>query len=172
MEMLVKCDRCGALVGPCDAKETPGGTRLRFWAAVTTCTVETDGGMALDLGGATVLCPDCMGQLKEWLDGGPEEPQVREEAGQSSDGDSAERLAFDMARALACTPEDCCGIRIACEYFGHGYNTGCRDRESSRYGEECTASGYLSDCWETMCASIRRRCEALGIDLGGEADAE
>lgn len=82
-------------------------------------------------------------------------------------GDSVERLAEDMARALVFPSEDCCGIRIACEYFGHGgNNTGCRDRESSRYGDECPASGYLSDCWETMCASIRRRCKALGIDLG------
>lgn len=85
--------------------------------------------------------------------------------------DSIERLAFDVARALACTPEDCCGIRIACEYFGHGYNTGCCDRESSRYGDECPARGYMSDCWETMCADIRRRCAALGVDLEEDEDA-
>lgn len=97
--------------------------------------------------------------------GWPERPQEA--------GDSVERLAFDMARALACTPEDCCGIRFACEYFGHGGNVGCRDRQSSRYGDDCPAGVFLSDgCWETMCASIRRRCKALGIDLGGEADAE
>ena len=88
------------------------------------------------------------------------------------DADSVDMLAFDMARALACTPEDCCGIRIACEYFGDGGLADCRDSESSRYGDECPASGYMSDCWETMCASIRRRCKALGVDLGDDADEE
>ena len=86
--------------------------------------------------------------------------------------DSVDILAFDMARALVCAPEDCCGVMIACEYFGHGGFADCRNRESSRYGDECQASGYMSDCWDTMCASIRRRCNALGIDLGDEADDE
>ena len=88
------------------------------------------------------------------------------------DADSVDMLAFDMARALACRPEGCCRSRIACEYFGHGGLADCRDSESSRYGDECPASGYMSDCWETMCASIRRRCKALGVDLGDDADEE
>lgn len=154
MEMFVKCGRCGALVGT--TSETVGGAA----AQCAPCVV------AADRGGSeyTVLCPDCMSKLKSWLDGVSEEPQEA--------SDSVERLAADMARALACTPEDCCGIRVACEYFGHGGNTDCRNRESSRYGDECPASGYMSDCWDTMCASIRRRCNALGVDLGDEADAE
>lgn len=154
MELFTRCGRCGALVGT--TSETVDGAS----AQCAPCVV------AADRGGSeyTVLCPDCMSKLKSWLGGVPEEPQEA--------GDSAERLAFDMARALACAPEDCCGIRIACEYFGHSGLADCRNRESSRYGDECPASGYMSDCWDTMCASIRRRCKALGVDLGDEADDE
>ena len=166
MQILTKCARCGALVEPNQMPSVLRGTNALFWRAATTCNVDASGTIAMDFVSTSVLCPDCMAQLKAWLDGESEEPQGQEEAGQSADGDSVERLAASMARAFACTPEDCCGIRIACEYFGHGYNTtGCRDRESSRYGDECPASGYMSDCWETMCADIRRRCAALGIDL-------
>lgn len=154
MELFTRCGRCGALVGT--TSETVGGAS----AQCVPCVV------AADRGGSeyTVLCPDCMSKLKSWLGGVPEEPQEAV--------DSVDMLAFDMARALACAPEDCCGIRIACEYFGHSGFADCRNRESSRYGDECPASGYMSDCWDTMCASIRRRCKALGVDLGGEADEE
>lgn len=154
MGLFTRCGRCGALVGT--TSETVGGAS----AQCAPCVV------AADRGGSeyTVLCPDCMSKLKSWLGGVPEEPQEAV--------DSAESLAADLARALACAPEDCCGIRIACEYFGHSGLADCRNRESSRYGDECPASGYMSDCWDTMCASIRRRCKALGVDLGDEEDDE
>ena len=163
MELFTKCGRCGALM---QTRCVDGGftRKIHLASCVMTGEVNSDGATAGDEIEHTVLCPDCMGKLKQWLTGESEEPQEA--------GDSVERLAADMAMALVFPPEDCCGIRIACEYFGHSYNTGCCDRESSRYGDECPASSYLSDCWETMCASIRRRCTALGIDLGGEADAE
>ena len=118
----------------------------------------------------TVLCDDCMEQLNEWLAEAPKDK--KEQVDESAGEDSVERLATDMARAFACTPEDCCDIKIACEYFGHGGLIGCRDRELSLYSDECPASCFLSDgCWETMRANIRRRCKALGIDLEGDEDA-
>ena len=144
--------------------EILGGMAVKCAPCAATTKVGSNDVVVRDGCETTVLCPDCMEQLKEWLASEPEEPQEA--------GDSAERLAFDMARALACAPEDCCGIRIACEYFGHSGLADCRNRESSRYGDECPASGYMSDCWDTMCASIRRRCKALGVDLGDEADDE
>jgi hypothetical protein len=162
MEMFVKCDRCGALVETTD--EILGGMSVKCAPCAATTKVGSNDVVARDGCETTVLCQNCIKQLKKWLAGEPEKPQEAE--------DSAERLAADMARALACTPEDCCGIRVACEYFGHGGNTDCRDRESSLYGDKCPASGFLLDCCETMCTSIRRRCTALGIDLWGEADAK
>lgn len=163
MEMYAKCGRCGALV---ETRKTrlPDGTIIYYTPCAAVTDTSSNDMVVRDGCETTVLCTNCTKQLKKWLAGEPEKPQEAE--------DSVERLAADIARALACTPEDCCGIRVACEYFGHGGNTDCRDRKSSLYGDKCPASGLLSDCWETMCTSIRRRCTALGIDLWGEADAK
>lgn len=176
MEVFAKCARCGATVLPCDAKETAGGTRVRFWAAATTCTVDIDGGMELDLGGAAVLCPDCMSKLKSWLSGGPEDQQGQEEACQGADGDSAGSLAADLARAVKnVTSLGQCRQQLACGYFGHVGGVACLDREASVHRDECPA--YFTDggpevCRAAMLDGISRRCEELGIDLGGEADAK
>lgn len=77
MELFTRCGRCGALVGT--TSETVGGAV----AQCAPCVV------VADRGGSeyTFLCPDCMTKLKEWLSGGPEDTQGREEAGQGSDGD-------------------------------------------------------------------------------------
>lgn len=155
MELFTRCGRCGALVGT--TSETVGGAS----AQCAPCVV------AADRGGSeyTVLCPDCMSKLKSWLGGVPEETQEAV--------DSAESLAADLARAVKnVTAFGLCRQQLACEYFGHSGLADCRNRESSRYGDECPASGYMSDCWDTMCASIRRRCKALGVDLGDEEDDE
>lgn len=167
MEVLTRCGRCGALV---ETRCVDGGFARKVYLApyVMTGEVSSDGVAPVGDGDAVILCPDCMQQYEDWL---VEAPGERQEAGQSPNGDSVERLSADLARAFACTPEDCCGIKIACEYFGHGGSIGCRDRQSSRYNDECPASCFLSDgCWETMRANIRRRCKALGIYLEGEDD--
>ena len=146
MEVFAKCARCGAPVVPCDAKETAGGTRVRLWAAVTTCTVETDGGMALDLGGATVLCPDCMGQLNKWLAGG-----------QTNDLSIAEDIIRDMYAALGAKPHR----QQACEYLSGRDPVTC-----ARCAED------PAQCVDEMFKDIRWRCAEIGIDLKEEADAK
>ena len=171
MEVLTKCGRCGALV---ETRKTmfADGTSAYYAPCAAVTEISSNNTLVRDGCETTVLCPDCMEVLKGWLACESQEAQGQEKADQSADVDSVERLAADMARALACTPEDCCGIKIACEYFGHSGLIGCRDRESSRHGDECPASGFLSNgCWETMCANIRRRCAALGIDLEEGEDA-
>ena len=141
MEVFAKCARCGATVGPCDAKETAGGTRVRFWAAVTTCTVDADGGMALDLGGATVLCPDCMGQLNKWLAGG-----------QTKDPSIAEDVIRDMYAALMARPHR----KQACEYLSKRNPFMCA---------KCMEDPI--QCVGEMFKDIRLRCAEIGIDLEG-----
>ena len=156
MEVFAKCARCGAMVCPCDARETSVGTRMRFWMAATTCTVDTDGGMALDLGGAAVLCPDCMRQYRDWLAEAP---------GKGADGDGVERLAYDLAKAVLSAMtggEDGNGM-TACRYFGHS-------------GASCSGCPAYAPtgmtCAEFAPMHLRRRCDALGIGLeGGEEDA-
>lgn len=168
MDVFAKCARCGAMVEPCDARGTAGGTRMRFWMAATTCTVDTDGGMALDLGGAAVLCPDCMQQYMDWLAKAPGERQV---PGKGADGDSVERLAADMVKAIDNGMR--CGVcqqAIACEYFGHGNYKPCLSGSVCRgYGD---GTGGSESCCRAMLDDVHRRCEALGIDLDGDEDAE
>ena len=144
MEVFAKCARCGATVGPCDTKETPGGTRMRFWVAATTCTVDTDGGMALDLGGATVLCPDCMGQLNKWLAGG-----------QTKDLSIAGDVIMDMYAALGAKPRR----QQACEYL-----TGRDPVTCARCVED------PKQCVDEMFKDIRDRCAEIGIDLAGDGN--
>lgn len=169
MEMFVKCDRCGALVETTD--EILGGMSVKCApCAVTTKVGSNDVVVVRDGCEHTVLCPDCMGQLKEWLAGKPEEPQVREEPGQSADGDSAERLAEDMTKTVVRIMADKSdGVdSAACHYFGHS-GVPCVDDS----GVPCRAYNIIGKtCARFALDDIHRRCEALGIDLGGEADAE
>lgn len=146
MDVFAKCARCGAMVEPCDARETAGGTRMRFWMAATTCTVDTDGGMVLDFGGATVLCPDCMGQLNKWL-----------ARGQTKDLSIAEDIIRDMYAALGAKPHR----QQACEYLsGRDPGTCARCAEDP------------AQCVDEMFKDIRWRCAEIGIDLKEEADAK
>lgn len=171
MDVFAKCARCGATVEPCDVRVTAGGTRVWFWTAATTCTMDTDGGVALDFDGAAVLCPDCMQQYMDWL---AEAPDKRQEPCQSADGDSVEKLAADMAMVIANVRDIGVYQYLACCYFGHYGGVACLDKEASTYNDECPAYGDSGpeSCCEAMFDDIRRRCEALGIGLeGGEEDA-
>ena len=146
MEVFAKCASCGATVRPCDAKETAGGMHVRFWAAATTCTVDADGGMALDLGVAAVLCPDCMAQLNKWLAGGQtESPSI------------AGGIIRDMYAALGAKPHR----KQACEYLSERNPVMC-----ARCMED------PKQCVGEMFKDIRRRCAEIGIDLAGDGDDE
>lgn len=155
MEFLARCSRCGALVET-SSKEF-GDWKIVYY---TSCTAVTN--VSRNVSDYTALCPDCMGQLKAWLAGEPEEPQGQEEAGQSSDGDSAERLAADMMKVVVRTMADTSdgADSAACHYFGH---SGVPCRAYNIIGKTC-ARFALDD--------IHRRCEALGIDFGEDEDAE
>lgn len=162
MEFLARCSRCGALVEASSSK-------FDDWKIVyyTPCTAVTN--VSRSVSDYTALCPDCMEQLKAWLACEPEEPQGQEEAGQSSDGDSAERLAADMAVALAFQAgNEMYEDTAACAYFG-------------RLGIPCIGLCITAcpaykisgkTCLEAMRDDIRRRCKALGIDLEGDEDAK
>lgn len=162
MEMFVKCDRCGALVETTD--EILGGMTVKCAPCAVTTKVGSNAIVVRDGCEATVLCPDCMEQLKEWLAGEPEKPQGQEEAGQSSDGDSVERLAADMAKAVARTMDDA----AACHYFGHS-GIPCADDSAV----PCRAYNIIGKtCARFALDDIHRRCEALGIDFEEDADAK
>lgn len=113
------------------------------------------------------ICPDCTKQLKEWLIEAPGERQV---PGKSADGDSVEKLAADMSKVVLSAMtggEDGNGM-TACRYFGR------RGVPCEYGGTTCPAYGPIGmTCVEFAPRHLRRRCEALGIDLdGGEEDAE
>lgn len=88
------------------------------------------------------------------------------------DGDSIERLAADMAKIVLSAMtgwEDGEDKNItACRYFGR------RGVPCEYGGTTCPAYGPIGmTCVEFAPRHLRRRCEALGIDLdGGEEDAE
>lgn len=153
MQILTKCGRCGALVEPNQMPSVLRGTNALFWRAATTCNVGTSGTIAMDFADTTVLCPDCIGQLKGWLAGEPEEPQKPQ-----ASTDSAGKLVRDMARVFSCMHA---GTQpFACWYFGHA--AGC---------DGCPAHGCDHGCDQEMYDDIGRRASALGINLVG-ADNE
>lgn len=162
MELFTKCNRCGALM---QTRCVDGGftRKIHLAPCVMTGEVNSNGATAGDEIEHTVLCPDCMAKLKAWLAGEPEKPQGQEEAGQSSDGDSVERLAADMAKAVARTMDDA----AACHYFGHS-GVPCVDDS----GVPCRAYNIIGKtCARFALDDIQRRCKALGINIEEDADA-
>lgn len=112
------------------------------------------------------ICPDCTKQLKEWL---IEAPDERQEPGKIPDGDSVDRLAADMAKVVVrtMTDESDGADSAACHYFGHS-GVPCVDDSGT-----CPACCLIGKtCAEFALEDIHRRCEALGIDLDGDADAK
>ena len=96
--------------------------------------------------GATVLCPDCMGQLNKWLVGG-----------QTKDLSIAEDVIRDMYAALGAKPHR----QQACEYLsGRDPGTCARCMEDPK------------QCVSEMFKDIRLRCAEIGIDLEGDEDAK
>lgn len=152
MEMFVRCGRCGALT------ETSGETVGGSSAQCATCVVMTrmsSGDVAVSDGSEyTVLCPDCIGQLKAWLAGESEEQRKPQ-----ASTDSAGKLVRDMARVFCCMHE---GTQpFACWYFDHVKCDGC------------PAYGHDHGCDQEMYNDIGRRAFALGIHLvGGTEDGK
>ena len=160
MEMFIKCDRCGALVET--TNEILGGMSVKCApCAVTTKVSSNDVLVVRDGCETTVLCPDCMERLKEWLASEPKEPQEA--------ADSVERLANDMVRAVEEMQASGIRVRFACGYFGHVGAHCLNGGVCPAYGD---GYGGDSSCNKAMFDDVRRRCDELGIDLGGEADEE
>lgn len=161
MELMARCDRCGALVEASSRKRGDGAITYYTPCAVVT-QVSSNDVLVRDGCEYMVLCPDCVGQLKEWLAEAPEDKKGQVD--ESADGDSVERLAADIVKSINNGMR--CGVcqqAIACEYFGHGGASPCLS------GGVCHAyvhgTGDSESCCRAMLDDVRRRCEALGIDL-------
>ena len=154
MQILTRCARCGALVEPCQLPTTSRGATVWLWSAAAICTVDTSGTVAMDFTSTSVLCPDCIGQLTDWLTG---ESDVLQNPQASTD--SAGKLVRDMARVFCCMHA---GTQpFACWYFDH---TKC---------DGCPAHGRDHGCDQEMYNDIGRRASALGIHLvGGTEDGK
>lgn len=153
MQILTKCGRCGALVEPNQMPSVLRGTNALFWRAATTCNVDASGTIAMDFADTTALCPDCIGQLKGWLAGEPEEPQKPQ-----ASADSVAALVRDMAAALDFSRDS---AWPSCRYFYHSAD--CNG---------CPADSSDQPCFHVLFDDIHRRCKALEIDLEEEADAK
>lgn len=168
---MTRCGRCGALVET-TSEELSSGV-VHFAPCAVTTKISSNDVVYRDGCETTVLCPDCLEQIKAWLAGEPEEPQGQEGSGQSADGDSAERLATDLARAaknVAAT--GLCTQQLACGYFGHSGDTTCHDWRAPSHHGECPAYDSDSPCSEIMFGDVHRRCKALGIDIEEDEDAK
>lgn len=155
MELMTRCGRCGALVETTSERLSSGVVHYAPCAVATK--ISSNNVVVRDGCEYTVLCPDCMEQLKEWLAGESQEPQEA--------ADSAERLAADMARVVAAMADD--GDSMACHYFGRNV-VPCTEFG----GTTCPAYGCTGKtCAEFALEDFRRRCRALGIDLEEDEDA-
>lgn len=156
MEVLTMCGRCGALVETTSERFSNGTVYYAPCAATTV--LSSDNVVSRDGCEVTVLCPDCMEGLKQWLAGEPQKPQEA--------GDSVERLTADMARVAAAMTDE--GDSTACHYFGRSV-VPCTEPG----GTTCPAYGCTGmTCAEFALEDFRRRCKALGIDLEEGEDAE
>lgn len=165
MEFMARCGRCGALVEA--ERRTVNCEPVYYVPCAVAARVRDDDRVVTSGCEYTVLCPDCVEQLKEWL---AEAPQEQEKAGQSADCDSLERLADDVASAFVDGMRYGICQMIACKYFGHGGFMGCNSGSPCRaYGD---GTGGSESCYRAMLDDVRRRCTALGIDLGEDSDAE
>lgn len=156
MEFMARCDRCGALVEASSRKRGDGMITYYTPCAVVT-EVSSNDVPVRDGCEYTVLCPDCVGQLKEWLAEAPKDKkgQVDESAGE----DSVERLIDDMARVAAAMADE--GDSVACSYFGRNVMP-CTEFD----GTACPAYCLIGKtCAEFALEDFRRRCKALGIGM-------
>lgn len=161
MQILTRRARCGALVETRNTKFADGTTAYyapcAAWEAISSNNT-----LVRDSCETTVLCPDCIEQLKEWLAEAPKDKkgQVDESAGE----DSLERLAADIVKAVTNgMRHGVCQQAIACEYFGHGNNISCQSGSVCRgYGD---GTGGSVSCCNAMLDDVLSRCKALGIDL-------
>lgn len=166
MEVLTRCGRCGALV---ETRCVDSGFARKVYLApyVMTGEVSSDGVAPVGDGDAVILCPDCMQQYEDWL---VEAPGERHGPGKSPDGDSVDRLAEDLARAVKSVTTLRSQQQLACGYFDHACGIPCLDRGRDvcpAYGD---GHGGDSSCSKALFDDVRRRCEALGIDLAGAYD--
>ena len=155
MEVLPRCGRCGALVETTSERFSNGTVYYAPCAATTV--LSSNNVVSRDGCEVTVLCPDCMEQLKAWLAGEPQDPQGQEKA----ETDTAESLACDMARAL--------------DFFSNSGYSACRYFGSKPKCHGCPAAStdeVSRGCSRFMCADIRRRCKALGIDFEEGEDGQ
>lgn len=106
MELMARCGRCGALV-KARGRRLYDGTVSYYTPCAAVTEASSNDMVARHACELTVLCPDCMGQLKAWFAGGPEEPQEA--------ADSAERLTADMARDVKNMVDD---VRRRCKELG------------------------------------------------------
>lgn len=161
MEFMARCERCGALV-EASSNKWGDGTITYYTPCAVVTQVSSNDVPVRDGCEYTVLCPDCVGQLKEWLAEAPEDKKGQVD--ESADGDSVERLAADIVKAIDSGMR--CGVcqqAIACEYFGHGNYKPCLSGSVCRgYGD---GTGGSESCCRAMLEDVLRRCEALGIDL-------
>ena len=76
MEFLARCSRCGALV---DASSNEFGEWKIVYYTPCAAVVSGNDTPVRNVSDYTALCPDCMGQLKAWLDGGQaKDPSIAE----------------------------------------------------------------------------------------------
>lgn len=132
MEFLARCGRCGALV-EAGSKRFGDGTVAYHTPCAAVTEISGNDVLVRDRCEFTVLCPDCMEGLKQWLAGEPQEPQEA--------ADSWERLRADVARPGCC------------EYFqGRGDVETC---------DGCPALEAKVDCGQARATDVVRRAKAL-----------
>ena len=150
MELMTGCGRCRALVET-RREDFADGTTAHYMPCAAVAEVGTDGATSGDGIEYTALCHDCIGQLMDWLAG---ESDALQNPQASTDGVAA--LVRDMAVALDFSRDS---AWCSCRYFHHSED--CRG---------CPADGSGQPCHHVLFDDIRRRCEALGIDLEGDED--
>ena len=146
MQILTRCARCGALVELCQTSSGTCAEAVQLWSAAATCNADTSVTVAVDFASMSVLCPDCIGQLKAWL-----------ALGQTEDLSIAENIIRDMYAALSVKPRR----KQACKYL-----SGIDPVTCARCVED------PAQCVDEMFEDIRCRCSEIGIDLEGDEDAK
>lgn len=145
MELMARCGRCGALV-KARGRRLYDGTVAYYTPCAAVTEASSNDMVARHACEFTVLCPDCIGQLKAWLAGG-----------QTKDLSIAGDIIRDMYAALGAKPRR----QQACEYLSGRDPVTC-----ARCAED------PAQCVDEMFKEIRCRCAEIGIDLKEEADAK
>lgn len=149
MNLMTRCERCGKLVETEFVSKDWGNYHAA--PAVVIGKLDIEGNLRSTQDVKAALCPYCLGELKAWLaDDGAILPVAV--------SSSAKRLIRDMCNMIFTDGN----YASVCEYFGH--------RTGSCEGCASACAGDRTTCLREVRADIKRRCEALGIDL--EEDAE